>query len=485
MNKYPIKDLRCDITFGKQFRDVSPFGYAVRLFEESMIAYKIPTCTWNFSPIKEKITGIVIDLTRLDVHSVRLKTTNGFYPASSFQRTKNSGLSEIMVLDIVYSLFEKSTQALYQCKMTISHNELDLLKRRIEYTQTPHIEWFYMELTNKCNYSCNWCPQKNMTRGQGLMSYENAKLLIDKIVAYKECNPLFSLTAEIKNPVELHVMGDPLLHPQLFDIVQYGHDCGLDFCLATNGLLLTPKIAQKILESKIRYIVISLSTTDEKSYLQTGSSGSFQKIVSQTKHLIIERYKRHKMIPRIEIQLLNTKHQTHSVFSAVTRPEQVRKSLVFWSDFVREQEHRWNMVLPPHFQEENLGWETTLDERSIVPGNNFELGHNIYLVYKHTCNFGNSIVPEGYRVRTTHKGHCPFRQAHRTLCIYWDGLCSFCSLDFDNALNIGNVFEDDIESVWNSNRMKRIRGLMDNEILSEYLCQQCLGEIERLHEMNR
>ena len=70
----------------------------------------------------------------------------------------------------------------------------------------PLIKYIFIELTNHCNYSCTFCPDGIMTRKRQFMDADLVYRLLDEIADK-------GLTDE---PIQLHLMGEPLLHPDLF-----------------------------------------------------------------------------------------------------------------------------------------------------------------------------------------------------------------------------------------------------------------------------
>jgi radical SAM protein with 4Fe4S-binding SPASM domain len=74
---------------------------------------------------------------------------------------------------------------------------------------------------------------------------EEAYRLIDDIVSYAK-------------PVVVLSGGEPLIRKDVFEIARYGTDKGLRMCLATNGTLVTDETCEKIKESGIRIVSLSL-----------------------------------------------------------------------------------------------------------------------------------------------------------------------------------------------------------------------------------
>jgi len=78
----------------------------------------------------------------------------------------------------------------------------------------------YIEITNICNLKCKFCPETN--RKKDFMSIENFEETIKKIHKHT-------------NLVCLHVKGEPLLHPNLEDILKILEKYNLRANITTNG----------------------------------------------------------------------------------------------------------------------------------------------------------------------------------------------------------------------------------------------------------
>ena len=81
----------------------------------------------------------------------------------------------------------------------------------------------YLEITNVCNLSCDFCP-KNRRRA-GFLSLEGFRVLAGRLRPHMTY-------------LYLHLMGEPLLHPQLAEILEIGADLEFRVMITTNGTLL-------------------------------------------------------------------------------------------------------------------------------------------------------------------------------------------------------------------------------------------------------
>jgi radical SAM protein with 4Fe4S-binding SPASM domain len=86
-------------------------------------------------------------------------------------------------------------------------------------------------------------------KGHPDFSTEEAYRVLDDIVSYAQ-------------PVVVLSGGEPLTRKDVFEIAQYGTAKGLRMCLATNGTLVTDDICEKIKQSGIRIVSLSLDGAD-------------------------------------------------------------------------------------------------------------------------------------------------------------------------------------------------------------------------------
>ena len=448
-------------------------AFSVRLRDQACSGLAGTIGIWEFESSQWPPEELEIDFNCLDLWSVQVRTADGTNLARRFEVLEDKLPGRILVI----LKNSASGSVPFTGLVEFPSAERGVANACIERSQLMPIEWFFIELTNRCNFRCLWCPERSMTRTKGVMSLDNAKWLLNEIAAYRNRNPLFSLYAEIKNPIFLHVMGEPLLYPSLFEVLAHGHGLGLTFCLITNASLIDETLAVRLLKSGLQSIVFSLNVADQTAFTATGAPGRYSALVGNIQNFIRERYRCHSALPRIEIQLLTAKHAAVEGCSLITSEKQVQAQLAFWLRFVRSQEARSENIGWMPAPEAATRWPAALDVPANDPGSYFSLGKNIFLVFKSVCSFGNAVRGASQSVREALRGSCPFRNPYRVFCVLWDGSCTFCSLDYDNEVGLGNVFEQGIDKVWAGERVQRIRRQMAAGILSEGLCQRCMGTL--------
>ncbi|MDI6742262.1 MAG: heme b synthase [Smithella sp.] len=110
------------------------------------------------------------------------------------------------------------------------------------------------EVTRSCNLNCVHCrAASSLGPYSGELSTEKCFKLIDEIAA-------------VSTPVIILTGGEPLLRPDIFEIATYGTNKGLRMVMATNGTLVTPAVARKMIESGIKRVSISIDGRDAQSH---------------------------------------------------------------------------------------------------------------------------------------------------------------------------------------------------------------------------
>ena len=111
---------------------------------------------------------------------------------------------------------------------------------------TSSLRLVFWETTKACNLSCRHCravPQRSL--GPRELTTRRAFDLIDAI-------------ATVAKPVMVLSGGEPLFRPDLFDIAEYGVETGFRMALATNGTLVTARVAAHIADAGFSRVAISL-----------------------------------------------------------------------------------------------------------------------------------------------------------------------------------------------------------------------------------
>ena len=134
----------------------------------------------------------------------------------------------------------------------------------------PKLRYIFFELTDKCNLQCLHC-------GSNCDSKKNTFLTFDAVR-----NTLQSIAREY-DPDEVMVCltgGEPMLHPELFEIIVLARRMGFPVGITTNGTLINDASARKLSHSGLNTVAISIDGTKEIHDAFRCCPGSFDKAMS-------------------------------------------------------------------------------------------------------------------------------------------------------------------------------------------------------------
>lgn len=119
-----------------------------------------------------------------------------------------------------------------------------------------------LEITDQCNANCLFCHWKDKSS----LSLDHIKIIFNNLGTLPIHDVILS-------------GGEPLLHPELFDILEWFHAQRIECDLCSNGLLIDHKMAKK-LAAYLSEISISLDTIEPEKYdYLRGTKGGFKRVV--------------------------------------------------------------------------------------------------------------------------------------------------------------------------------------------------------------
>jgi len=150
-----------------------------------------------------------------------------------------------------------------------------------------------MELTNNCNLNCPECYSGSgrMKRERGFMDID----LFKKVI--KEMSPYLYNT-------NIYFQGEPMLHPLFFSFLS--NSVNIHTTVSTNGHFLSEENSEKIVNSGLNKLIISLDGIDQVTYSSYRINGDVRTVIDGIKNVTIAKSKFNSAII-IEIQCLVNK----------------------------------------------------------------------------------------------------------------------------------------------------------------------------------
>ena len=269
-----------------------------------------------------------------------------------------------------------------------------------------------VELTSYCPMRCKFCPrgvEGRMTRPRGHMDLGLFNRLLDQLHPWQ---------ARYR-AMELHHLGESLLHPQVDRFVAAASERGLPTELALNPSLLTPELGHKLVAAGIRRIVASLDGMDDEVLMGLrGPAASYKKAEKNLDALIAE-LAHTAQPPTVVIQMIAMSSNVHQ-----------REA------FIR----RWGTLGVPWvkaFIKPLEGPDPDTFELKAAPG---------YL-----CNY-------------------PWR----SVVVLWDGRVVPCCRDDDAKQVLGDLKTESLRDIWHGETASKLRELhRSGRFDSPHLCKGC------------
>jgi MoaA/NifB/PqqE/SkfB family radical SAM enzyme len=320
------------------------------------------------------------------------------------------------------------------------------------------IDYLFVEITNACNFKCTWCPDEIMDRRRGFMKKERVFALVDELRQKRSwLGPLF--------PVKLHQMGEPMLHPDLAEIVGYAESHGVPIELNTNCGLITAERVDGLYRAGLTNLILSYQTPDPETFKTRKAPKLVFDEYRDKVRLALERKVALGARTRIEIDIMNTKYADG--YRIVSEDEQALAFVEDWIGYCRSLESRYG--LPPRrhdLAEIRAAHLLDKDEN----GSRYELLDGVHLVWKRCHTWGNVIG--GHKVDAVVDTYCP--APHDQFVILWNGDVVSCCTDYEGHTRTANVFASSIEEVWRGEtRRKRLRDMVEGRLLD--VCARCQG----------
>lgn len=322
------------------------------------------------------------------------------------------------------------------------------------------INYLFVEITNACNFKCTWCPDEVMDRRRGFMPREKVERLIDEVAQKRAwLGPLY--------PVKLHQMGEPMLHPDLAEIVAYAEARGVGIELNTNCGLITEERVDALYRAGLTNLILSYQTPDAQTFrTRKAPRIAFDEYRGKVR-LAVERKVALRARTAIEIDIMNTKHADG--FTIVSEDEQARAFVADWVAFARELEVRHGLE-PRGHDLERLAAADFLDQDE--NGSRYELLDGVTLVWKRCHTWGN--VVGGHSVQAVASTYCP--APYDQFVVQWNGDVVSCCTDYEGRTKTANVFAagGGVEAVWRGEVLKqRKRDMLNGKLLD--VCATCQG----------
>ena len=153
----------------------------------------------------------------------------------------------------------------------LKHSQLEHLARhRDGLRKEPHLRWLFFEITNRCNLRCRHCGSNCSSDGQSL-TIGNIEATLCTI---RQDKPMVCLTG-----------GEPMLHPDFFEIAECVHSMGFFWGMTTNATLIDEESAAKLRQTGMSTVSVSLDGMEQSHDSLRRQKGAWRRALRGLKFL--------------------------------------------------------------------------------------------------------------------------------------------------------------------------------------------------------
>ena len=178
-------------------------------------------------------------------------------------------------------------------KEIINYGKGELIyNQKLKLTKEPDLRNLFWETTLRCNAKCKHC---------GSRAGENCKIK-DELTTEEIKNCLKSISDKMDaKKILLNITGgEPLLREDLFEVMDYAcNELGFRWGITTNGMLINDKIIQKMKDTQLRTMSISIDGMEKSHDNFRGIKGAFKKTIQNIKKLQKEKFLRNFQITTV------------------------------------------------------------------------------------------------------------------------------------------------------------------------------------------
>lgn len=287
-------------------------------------------------------------------------------------------------------------------------------------SQNKQYQRIYIEISNLCNLKCSFCPE--VVDNKKTMSPDFFANILEQVLPYTE-------------EITLHILGEPLNHPNFLEILKRGEEKKASINLTTNGTLIKKYGAELIASPAIRQINFSLQSFTD-NFPQSDCANYLNNILQFSNDA-------EKNRPKLFIN--------YRLWD-ITQNSWSETENIFFKEICRHYQNNINPRV-----------EVGMIKSKKINGS-------------HYFHFDSRFI---WPLKTHPKETAPFDLTgfcyggQKQLAICANGTVVPCCLDKDGQINLGNLGEQNFSSIRESKKLKLIIDHFNRGEVIEELCQRC------------
>ncbi|HLI05520.1 MAG TPA: radical SAM protein [Ktedonobacteraceae bacterium] len=315
----------------------------------------------------------------------------------------------------------------------------------------------YIEPTSRCNEFCQQCPRTLLSREDDRdLTFEKFCYIVDQFPELDR--------------VVLHGLGEPLLNKELPQMVRYLKQRGTYVLFNSNGIALTPKKGQALIDAGLDEYRLSMDGATRETYARVRGVDAFEKIWRNVRAFITMQKEQNASKPAVSLWFTAMRENLHELPGLIELaaengvPEVYLQRLVYFEHGLAHSKQA-------------LFRRSTPEELAIV-----RRADEMCKEYGIRFNAAGSATPLESLVRDF--GERPWSGCRRPYTLTYitssGNVLSCCFAPFGHRSAkeyyeervLGNIFQEPIEAIWHGPRYEAFRRAFESEHPARH-CSQC------------
>lgn len=282
-----------------------------------------------------------------------------------------------------------------------------------------------VEPANFCQLHCPECPVgKNGSKGKGTT------------LTMAQFERILENVRSSVHTIQFFFQGEPLLNQQLPEMIKAASDAGIYTIVSTNAQALTPLLAERLVQSGLSRIIVSIDGMSEESYSAYRIGGNLHKALDGLMYLR-QAKDQNGSRTHIELQVLR----------------------------LRSNEHEWKAMKR---QYKVIGADSITFKTAQLY--NYENGHPLMPTNERYSRYAKGTDGKYHLKRK------PSRSCKRlwTGCVISvTGEVLPCCYDKASQYSFGNIFSSPLADIWHGEKANRFRESVLKKRLEIPICRNC------------
>jgi radical SAM protein with 4Fe4S-binding SPASM domain len=279
-----------------------------------------------------------------------------------------------------------------------------------------------IDLTNRCNHRCSFCFYAEHIGVEADKPSLDTTLIKTRLKEAKELGT---------KAVSFTGGGEPTIHKDYVNIVEYAHEIGLDVGTITNGSTITSRNVDTLIKN-LQWIRFSVAGGDSESYKKVQGVDQFD-LIMRNIELISKRKADLNSNLNIGIRVLATSENIHTLENFAER--------------IKDLNIDYYQIAPDQFSDDKgLFWNSNQSQqvfkniKNILESNGIKLLTTMYMATQENLDYPQTCYAHFFKIAILAEGDVSFCQNARG----------------EEKYVIGNIKDQNLMEIWEDTKTKEI-----------------------------